>query len=224
VKVHEDAVKAICDDLNTLKQIVEANAPTLSPVQKQICNEATRLKLCLEKSMTKPSPQKSLTGGQGMFDNTVLRPNVINLQQQKKQNQLISALLEGNIELINKLESEGASLLHSSIDGIYPLAAAAYGTDLDLVKYVEAKLRNMAKEQWQKVDYHKAMQKFVDNPWGLIKSEEEKSYQAKGSYMTEGSYERAGKSNKRKWHSEMEAFKNYLEARVPQPKNMSNTF
>ncbi len=85
---------------------------------------------------------------------TLKSNSIISPQQQEKQNKLTKALLIGDIELVKTLENQGASFSCPDHDGCYPLVAAVYGCNLELVKYIEAILQTEALEQWEKVDVH----------------------------------------------------------------------
>ena len=87
-----------------------------------------------------------------IFNHNQPSTTVITPQQQLKQNQLVAALLKGDFESVKKLESQDTSFLYPNKDNIYPLVAAVYGMNLELVRYIEEKLKETATEQWQKVN------------------------------------------------------------------------
>jgi hypothetical protein len=77
-------------------------------------------------------------------------------QQESLQAQLIAVLLKSDLAAAQKLELAGASFFYQNKEGLYPLVAAVYGTNLDAVKYIESKLNEAAKLQWSEVDVEKA--------------------------------------------------------------------
>ena len=90
---------------------------------------------------------------------------IISPQQMEKQNQLTKALLRGDVEIGQKAQKYGTdsffshdkdglypSFLYKDKDGLYPLVAAVYGCSLQLVRYIERKLKDGAAEQWARVD------------------------------------------------------------------------
>ena len=89
--------------------------------------------------------------------NPSVKPVHLNAQQQEKQNQLVAALLKGDLALVKQMESQGASLLYANQEGLYPLVAAVYGCSLETVRYVELKLKDEAGKQWAEVDANKAL-------------------------------------------------------------------
>lgn len=97
---------------------------------------------------------------------SALKAELITSQQLEKQNQLTKALLSGNFELVKILEDQGASFSYPDKDGFlpwhYPLVAAVYGCNLELIRYTEEKLKGGAGIQWQRVDI-KEFAKILDN-------------------------------------------------------------
>jgi U-box domain len=75
---------------------------------------------------------------------------------QQTQGPFITALLEGDLEKAKELEQQGASLTEPNEQGLYPLVAAVYGTNLEAVEYIENKLQENAILQWKQVDSEKA--------------------------------------------------------------------
>ena len=75
----------------------------------------------------------------------------------EKQNKLIQTLLNGNFQLIETLEKQGASFVFPDKKGLYPLVAAVYGANLEAIRYVESKLQEKEiSKQWAEVDVEKA--------------------------------------------------------------------
>ncbi len=122
---------------------------------------------------------------------TSVRKEVIVLQKKEKkrevrqnlesiQESFIDALLKGNLEEAKRLESEGALLKEPNSEGIYPLAAAVYGMNLNAVKHIENNLKGEEKlGQWLKVDAEKALGKIEktiprilekEATWGMLKN------------------------------------------------------
>ena len=76
--------------------------------------------------------------------------------QNPLQTELVAACLKGNAGLVKQLVSQGASLLYPNQEGLYPLVAAVYGCSLEMVRYVETKLKGEAEKQWNQVDVNRA--------------------------------------------------------------------
>jgi len=76
---------------------------------------------------------------------------------QDKQNALIDYLLKGDLDGAKQLELEGASFLYRNKQGLYPLVAAVYGTNLEALRYIEGKLKKEEAElQWSEVYVERA--------------------------------------------------------------------
>ncbi len=135
-----------------------------SPKSSEIHNQKIEIKqseIISTNTQTKPnftinssnSLQTSFGKNPYTIHNSSLKPDsIISTQQFEQQNQFIKALLSGNFESVKNLENQGVSFLCAGSDGCYPLAAAVYGCNLEIVNYVEKKLKNDATEQWAKVD------------------------------------------------------------------------
>ena len=82
---------------------------------------------------------------------------VITPQQQIKQNELIDHLLKADLDAAKQSELGGASFLYPNKEGLFPLVAAVYGTNLEAVRYIEKKLKQEeAILQWSGVNVEKA--------------------------------------------------------------------
>ena len=91
-------------------------------------------------------------------------PIIMNAQQQAKQDELIRYVLEGKLDEVKRIESEGASFLHPDKNDIYALVAAVYTVNLECTRYIESKLpKHEAIKQWAKVDANKAIENI--NRW-----------------------------------------------------------
>lgn len=77
------------------------------------------------------------------------------------QNQLVAALLKGDLLLVKQLESQKeVSFSYPDKEGLYPLVAAIYSMNLELVHYVEKKLKSEEDlKQWEKVDAMRVKEK-----------------------------------------------------------------
>jgi ankyrin repeat protein len=82
-------------------------------------------------------------------------------RQKGFQTQLMAVLLKGDLESVKKLELQGASLFYPNEAGVYPLVVAVYSTNLELVRYVEEKLKDQASIQWGAVDSLMAKKKIA---------------------------------------------------------------
>lgn len=68
------------------------------------------------------------------------------------QNELIEKISSSQLDAIQVLLTQGASLTHPNKNGIYPLTAAAYSFNFLTIQYIEEKLGLEAGIYWSKID------------------------------------------------------------------------
>jgi len=155
--------KKIKPFLKPLKLEIESQKEKLTEQEKTIKNQQVKIAE-LEKSqkemiLTKERKILKKQEQERVYQQARDRQRQEEIRREKirlKKDPFVAALLKGDIETAKKLESEGASLTAHNTEGIYPLAAAVYSCNLELVRYIEGKLKDKATEQWAKVDPIKA--------------------------------------------------------------------
>jgi hypothetical protein len=64
----------------------------------------------------------------------------------------VAAILKADLKKVKALQEEGALLTEPDNNQMYPLVAAAYSTDIEMLRYLDEQLGQRAEQYWQKVD------------------------------------------------------------------------
>ncbi len=142
--VHDMVINKIRDQLSALKKEVET---------KQLQVVIQNQKVAIEKI------------DQELLFFTPERKAIIIIEEGKKkrQEEFVKALLDGNIGEAKKLKEQGASFKKPNSEGLCPLSAAVYGTNLEAVSYIENNLlESEAEYQWAQVDMEKAINEIAN--------------------------------------------------------------
>lgn len=158
-------------EIESLKKKLAEQEKKLAEHEKLIKNQQAEIEILKKSSPSLKNPEITL------MEEEIVRAKVDKIRKEKqeqifqearerrrleechkRQAPFVAALSKGDLTLAKKLESEGAILTEPNAEGMYPLAAAVYGCNLECVNYIVVNLKDEAAKQWTKVDLTKAQE------------------------------------------------------------------
>ncbi len=154
--IHDNVVATIKAQLNELREEVEVKAKQPAKTMNNY-NNPTQASPSILSEIWSTAWSAFYPNEKG--DQSISAGIVKEKEMSQNQNKLISFLLKGDLESVKSLEKQGISFLLSDDNGMYPLVAAVYGVNFEVIEYVERRLQNEVLSQWIKVDANIAIEK-----------------------------------------------------------------
>ena len=146
-KSNNSTIDALSDKVESLERTVQELKFMVLNLEKQ-----------LKEYQKIPAPAQKQNEQFSIFNSSQPSKIIPIKSEQEKQNQLIDAIQKGNLDSVKACEVQGALFSHPNNEGIFPLVAAVDSLNVNLVRYVEGKLKGEASNQWEKVNYNKVME------------------------------------------------------------------